>query len=60
MNIDYLIDQVYERMDPDEIVEVLDVDLDVLIEALRDLIIDNSDRFIKHLELDYEEHDEHD
>jgi hypothetical protein len=52
MTPDIIITEVTETMNPDEIVEVLDVDMDVLVEALRDLILDNSDRFIKHLELD--------
>jgi hypothetical protein len=52
MTPDIIITEVTETMNPDEIVEVLDVGIDVLVEALRDLILDNSDRFIKHLELD--------
>lgn len=49
---DIIINEIRFTMDPDELVEVLDLEMDVLVEALRDHIIDNADRFIKHLELD--------
>jgi hypothetical protein len=52
MTPDIIITEITETMNPDEIVEVLDVDIDILVEALRDLILDNAERFIKHLELD--------
>ena len=51
MSNDGLIAEIAYRMDPDEIVEVLDLDLDVLIEALRDHIIDNRDKFNEYLEV---------
>ena len=52
MSNDGLIDEVIARMDPDEIVEVLDLDIDVLVEALRDHIIDNREKFNEYLEVD--------
>lgn len=51
MSNDGLIAEIAYRMDADEIVEVLDLDIDVLIEALRDHIIDSRDRFNQHLEI---------
>ena len=39
-------------MDQDEIVEVLDLDMDVLIEALRDHIIDRREAFNDYLEVE--------
>lgn len=55
MNPDYIIEQIEARMDPDEILEVLDLEIPVLVEALRDHILDNLDRFIDHLELEIRE-----
>ena len=52
MSNDGLIAEVTARMDADEIVEVLDLDIDVLIEALRDHIIDNREAFNDYLEVD--------
>jgi hypothetical protein len=52
MSNDGLIDEVMARMDADEIVEVLDLDIDVLVEALRDHIIDNREKFNEYLEVD--------
>lgn len=52
MSNDGLIDEIMARMDADEIVEVLDLDIDVLVEALRDHIIDNRERFNEYLEVD--------
>jgi len=52
MSNDGLIAEVAARMDADEIVEVLDLDPDVLIEALRDHIIDNREKFNEYLEVD--------
>jgi len=52
MSNDGLIAEIAYRMDADEIVEVLDLDIDVLIEALRDHIIDNRQRFNDYLEVD--------
>ena len=52
MSNDGLIAEIAYRMDADEIVEVLDLDIDVLIEALRDHIIDNRHRFNDYLEVD--------
>ena len=49
---DIIISEIIHTMEPDEIAEVLDVDNETLVEALRDLILDNRDRFIEHLELD--------
>jgi len=49
---DIIINEIVHTMDPDVIVEVLDVDIETLVEALRDLILDNADRFVEHLELD--------
>ena len=51
MSNDGLIAEIAARMDADEIVEVLDLDQDVLIEALRDHIIDNRERFNEYLEV---------
>jgi hypothetical protein len=51
MSNDGLIAEVAMRMDADEIVEVLDLDPDVLIEALRDHIIDNREKFNEYLEV---------
>lgn len=51
MSNDGLIAEVAMRMDADEIVEVLDLDIDVLLEALRDHIIDNRERFNEYLEV---------
>jgi len=51
MSNDGLIAEIAHRMDPDEIVEVLDLELDVLIEALRDHIIDNREKFNEYLEV---------
>ncbi len=52
MSNDGLIAEVTARMDADEIVEVLDLDIDVLIEALRDHICDRREAFNLHLEID--------
>ena len=52
MSNDGLIDEIMARMDADEIVEVLDLDIHVLVEALRDHIIDNRERFNDYLEVD--------
>lgn len=51
MSNDGLIYEVASRMDPDEIVEVLDLDVDQLVEALRDYIIDNRAVFNDYLEI---------
>jgi|SaaInl0LU_22_DNA_1037365.scaffolds.fasta_scaffold198712_2 hypothetical protein len=55
INPDYVIEQIEARMDPDEILEVLDLEMPILVEALRDHILDNLDRFIDHLELEIKE-----
>lgn len=52
MSNDGLIDEIIARMDQDEIVEVLDLDIDLLIEALRDHIIDRREAFNNYLEVD--------
>lgn len=52
MSNDGLIYEITNRMDPDEIVEVLGLEIDVLIEALRDHIIDNREAFNAYLEID--------
>ena len=52
MSNDGLIAEIASRMDPDAIIEVLGLDHDVLIEALRDYIIDNRQRFNDYLEID--------
>ena len=52
MSNDGLIAEIAARMDQDEIVEVLDLDIDVLIEALRDHIIDRREAFNNYLEVD--------
>ena len=52
MSNDGLIWEITARMDADEIVEVLDLDIDVLVEALRDHIIDNREKFNEYLEVD--------
>ena len=54
MNIDDLMLEIVDCMDPDEIVEVLDVDIAVLVDELRGLIWDNRERFYTHLEIDHE------
>ena len=51
MSNDGLIAEIAYRMDADEIVEVLDLDIDTLIEALRDHIIDSRERFNDYLEI---------
>ena len=51
MSNDGLIAEITARMDADEIVEVLDLDMDLLVEALRDHIIDNRERFNDYLEV---------
>lgn len=52
MSNDGLIYEIANRMDADEIVDVLDLDIDVLVEALRDHIIDNREKFNAYLEVD--------
>lgn len=52
MSNDGLIYEIAHRMDADEIVEVLDLDMDVLLEALRDHIVDNRAKFNDYLEID--------
>ena len=52
MSNDGLIYEIAHRMDADEIVEVLDLEMDVLIEAMRDHIVDNRARFNDYLEID--------
>lgn len=52
MSNDGLIYEITNRMDPDEIIEVLGLDIDDLIEALRDHIIDNRRAFNDYLEID--------
>lgn len=49
---DYLIQQVTSRMDLFEIMDILvkEVEVDDIIESLRDLIIDSSDSFDEYLE----------
>lgn len=51
MSNDGLIQEIAARMDADEIVEVLDLEIDVLLEALRDHICDNRERFNEYLEV---------
>lgn len=52
MSNDGLIYEVANRMDQDEIVEVLNLDMDAFVEALRDYIIDNREAFNEYLEID--------
>jgi len=52
MSNDGLIAEIIARMNPDEIVEVLDLDIDVLVEALRDHICDRRAAFNDYLEID--------
>jgi len=52
MSNDGLIEEVTARMDADEIVEVLDLDISLLIEALRDHIIDSREKFNVYLEIE--------
>ena len=52
MSNDGLIAEIIARMDADEVVEVLDLDIDVLIEALRDYIIDRREAFNSYLEVE--------
>lgn len=52
MSNDGLIAEIVARMNPDEIVEVLDLDIDVLVEALRDHICDRRSAFNDYLEID--------
>ena len=52
MSNDGLIEEIITRMNPDEIVEVLDLDVDVLVEALRDYICDRRAAFNDYLEID--------
>jgi hypothetical protein len=51
MDHDYLIQLVTESMDPDIIVEVLDLPVDELIEVLRSHIIDGQEKFLEYLEI---------
>lgn len=51
MSVDYLIEQVEYRMDPDELVDVLDLEMPVLVEALRNHIVDNRDKIEEYLEI---------
>ena len=52
MSNDGLIFEIISRMNADEIVEVLDLEIEDLVEALRDHIIDNRERFNDYLEVD--------
>jgi hypothetical protein len=54
MDTDYLIQLVTDGCDPDVIVEVLDLPVDQLVEALRSQIIDNESNFLDYLEIDDE------
>ena len=52
MSNDGLIYEITHRMDQDEIVEVLNLDMDAFVEALRDYIIDNRKSFNDYLEIE--------
>ena len=52
MSNDGLIDEIASRMNQEEILEVLDLEMDVLLEALRDHICDNRGKFNEYLEID--------
>lgn len=52
MSNDGLIDEIASRMNQEEILEVLDLEMDVLLEALRDHICDNRGKFNDYLEID--------
>jgi hypothetical protein len=45
LDADYLCEEIAERYDPDEIVDILGFSSEELVEALRSYIIDNAERF---------------
>jgi len=49
VSIDDLIDSIIAKVDPDVLLEILDLEMPVLVEALRDHIIDNADKFEEYL-----------
>ena len=51
MDVDELIEAINSKLDPDELVEVLDLSTEVLSEALRDYIVDNNEKIQEYLEL---------
>ena len=51
MDVDELIEAINSKLDPDELVEVLDLSTEVLSEALRDYIVDNNQKIQEYLEL---------
>lgn len=52
MTTDFVVEQILARMDQDTILEVLDLPADLVVEALRDHIVDRLDDFIEYLELE--------
>ena len=51
MSVDYVVEQIIEKMNPEELVDLLDLEMPVLVEALRDHIVDQRDRIEEYLEL---------
>lgn len=49
---DYLCERIASALDPDEIVELLGLTSEELVEELRNVIIDNADRFEEYTEGD--------
>ena len=45
LDADYLCEEVAERYDPEEIIDILCFTSEELVEALRSYIIDNAERF---------------
>ena len=51
MSVDYVVEQIIDKMNPDELVDLLDLEMPVLVEALRDHIADQRDRIEEYLEI---------
>ena len=51
MSVDYVVEQIIERMDAEELVDLLDLEMPVLVEALRDHIADQRDKIEEYLEI---------
>jgi hypothetical protein len=51
VSVDYVVAQIIDRMNPDELVDLLDLEMPVLVEALRDHIADQRDRIEEYLEI---------
>mgnify|MGYP000385977500 CR=1 FL=1 len=51
---DYLVEQIQNRMNQEEVLEVLDLEMEELMELLRDRLIDSADRFTNYLDIELE------